>query len=67
MTLWNKNFLSLFQDLDPGTSGSFVVKNLPCNAGDACSIPGQGTKIPQTVKELSSLACPHALETTHHN
>ena len=23
-----------------------VVKNLPCNAGDAGSIPGQGTKVP---------------------
>ena len=27
--------------------GGPVVKNLPCNAGDAGSIPGQGTKIPR--------------------
>ena len=26
--------------------GGPVVKNLPCNAGDMGSIPGQGTKIP---------------------
>ena len=26
-------------------SGGPVVKNLPCNAGDPGSIPGQGTKI----------------------
>ena len=26
--------------------GGPVVKNSPCNAGDAGSIPGQGTKIP---------------------
>ena len=26
--------------------GSPAVKNLPCNAGDRCSIPGQWTKIP---------------------
>ena len=26
--------------------GDPVVKNLPCNAGDTGSIPGQGTKIP---------------------
>ena len=47
--------------------GSSVVKNPPCNAGNVCSIPGQGTKILQTAKQLSSLTCPHAVETTHHN
>ena len=25
--------------------GGLVVKNMPCNAGDMSSIPGQGTKI----------------------
>ena len=25
-----------------------VVKNLPCNAGDVSSTPGQGTKVPHT-------------------
>ena len=28
--------------------GHLMVKNLPCNAGDAGSIPGRGTKIPHT-------------------
>ena len=39
------------------TAGDFpsgpVVKNLPSNAGDAGSIPGQGTKIPHAVGQLS--------------
>ena len=30
-----------------------VVKNLPCNAGDTGSIPGQGTKIPHAPEQLS--------------
>ena len=34
-------------------SAGSVVKNLPCNVGDAGSIPGQGTKIPHAVKQLS--------------
>ena len=33
--------------------GGPVVKNLPCNAGDAGSIPGWGTKIPHTAEQLS--------------
>ena len=42
-----------------------VVKNPPCNAGDAGLIPGQGTKIPHAVGQLS----PHATTTelTHLN
>ena len=60
-----------------------MVKNPPCNAGDAGSIPGWGTKIPHAVGQLSpraattepthSGACmlqlqsPHALEPTCHN
>ena len=28
-----------------------MVKNLPCHAGDAGSIPGQGTKIPHAEKQ----------------
>ena len=32
-----------------GFPGGLVVKNLPCNAGDLGSIPGQGTKIPLCV------------------
>ena len=33
-----------------------MVKNLPCNAGDAGLIPGWGTKIPHAVEQLSP--CP---------
>ena len=31
------------------------VKNLPCNAADAGSISGQGTKIPHVMEKLSRL------------
>ena len=46
--------------------GGPVVKNLPCNAGDAGSIPGRGTKIPHAMGQLS----PHAAareKPVHHN
>ena len=33
--------------------GGPVVKNLPGHAGDKGSIPGQGTKIPHALKQLS--------------
>ena len=33
--------------------GGLVVKNPFCNAGDASSIPGQGTKIPHARGQLS--------------
>ena len=33
--------------------GGPVVKNPPTNAGDADSIPGQGTKIPHATEQLS--------------
>ena len=33
--------------------GGPVVKNTPYNAGDAGSIPGQGTKIPYAMGQLS--------------
>ena len=36
--------------------GGPVVKNLSCNEGDAGSIPGQGTKIPHAVGQLSPRA-----------
>ena len=39
--------------------GDPVVKNPPSNAGDAGSIPGQGTKIPHATGQLS----PHATTT----
>ena len=36
--------------------GSPVVKNLPCIAGYAGSIPGWGTKIPHAAEQLSQHA-----------
>ena len=36
--------------------GGPVVKNPPYNAGDAGSIPGQGTKIPHAAGQLSLCA-----------
>ena len=39
-----------------GFPGGPVVKNLPSSAGDVGSIPGQGTKIPHTVGQLSLCA-----------
>ena len=36
--------------------GGPVVKNPPSNAGDTGSIPGQGTKIPHVVGQLSPCA-----------
>ena len=30
-----------------------MVRNLPCNAGDTGSIPGQGTKIPHASEQVS--------------
>ena len=42
-----------------------MVKNLPCNAMDMGSIPGQGTKIPQAVEQQSSHAATR--ESMHRN
>ena len=33
-----------------------MVKNWSCNAGDAGSIPGRGTKIPHAAEQLSPRA-----------
>ena len=56
--------------------GGPVIKNLPCNEGDVGSIPGQGTKIPHALEQLSlcattteptcSGACAPQLEGLHH-
>ena len=35
--------------------GGPVVKNMPSNAGDTGSIPGQGTKITHAMMQLESL------------
>ena len=40
-----------------------MVKNLLCNAGDMSSIPGQGTKIPHAMGQLSTCVP----EPVHHN
>ena len=45
--------------------GGPVVKNPPSNAGDAGSIPGQGAKIPQSMRQLSP--CTATTEPVHHN
>ena len=47
----NMSFLGFnsFRDFPDGP----VVKNLLCNAGAVGSIPGQGTKIPHALKQLS--------------
>ena len=37
--------------------GGSVVENLPCNVGDAGSVPGWGTKIPHAAAELLKPAC----------
>ena len=34
-------------------AGGPLVKNLPFNAGDVGSIPGQGTKIPHATEQLT--------------
>ena len=39
-----------------GFPGGPVVKNLPYNAGDDGSMPGQGTKIPHAAGKLSPRA-----------
>ena len=36
--------------------GGPVVKNPPCNAGDVGPTPGQGTKIPHALAQLSPRA-----------
>ena len=40
---------NLYRDFPGGP----VVKNLPSNAGNRSSIPGQGTKIPHAMGQLS--------------
>ena len=45
--------------------GGPVVENLPSNAGDTGSIPGQGTKIPHAAGQLSP--CTATNEPTHSN
>ena len=45
------------KNTNPGDfPGGPVVKNPPYNEGDASSIPGQGTKIPHAMGQLSPCA-----------
>ena len=44
----------LYKDLNRDFLGGRVVKNPPSNGGNVGSTPGQGTKIPHTVGQLSS-------------
>ena len=42
------------ENIEPGAfSGGSVVKNLPSNVADSGSIPGQVTKIPHAMRQLS--------------
>ena len=42
-----------------------MVKNSPCNAGDAGLIPGQGTKMPHAREQLTP--CTATKEPEHHS
>ena len=45
--------------------GGLGIKNLPCNAGDAGLIPGQGTKMPHAREQLTP--CTATKEPEHHS
>ena len=42
----------LVNSIGEGLPGGPVVKNPPCNSGDAGSTPGWGTKIPHAMEQL---------------
>ena len=50
----------MYHTLNTGRLGDFPggpeIKKVPCNAGDMGSIPGQGTKIPYAMGQLSPCA-----------
>ena len=50
---------------EEGLPGGPVVENPPCNAGNAGLIPGQGTKIPHAMEQLSLPTTTR--ESVHHN
>ena len=52
-----------YKDVKWDLPGGPVVKNPSCNAGDTGSSPGQGTKIPHVVGQLSPRAA--TTEPTH--
>ena len=51
---------AVYHTLNTGRLGDFPggpeIKKVPCNAGDMGSIPGQGTKIPYAMGQLSPCA-----------
>ena len=49
--------------------GGSGVKNMPCNAVDMSSIPGQGTKTPHAMVQVSLCTTmkDHATTKTQHN
>ena len=42
----------MIKGIGEGLPGGPVVKNPPCNSGDAGSTPGWGTKIPHAMEQL---------------
>ena len=48
-----------------GCPGSSVAKNLPCDAGDAGPVPGQGMEIPHAEEQRSPQAM--TKESVRHN
>ena len=65
MVQLNKRRGRPYQQCRRDLPGGPVVTNLPCNAGDAGSIPGQETRILQA--HVLQLPSPQALEAMLHN
>ena len=55
----------IYKNMHRDFSGGPVVKNPSCNAGDAGSIPGRGTRIPHATGQLSPRAT--TTELARHN
>ena len=55
----------MLKQVDGDFPGGPVVKNLPCNAGGAGSISGQGTKISHAAGQLNP--CATTTESGHHH
>ena len=47
---------SALRKVERDIPGGPVIKNLPCNIGDAHSTPGQGTEIPCAAEQLGPSA-----------
>ena len=50
---WGVEASSLIKYKFRDFAGGPVVMNMPCNTGDKCSIPGQGTKVLHATEQLS--------------